>query len=134
MMQIYFLSIVLNAIVGCYFAFDLKMNNDTVLPHSFSFLAHKNFKLIIGILAVLIGFLKLLSAVDVVFIGDLLPASAGLLGGFAILYEYYTDDSENETRKVAFFENINASYKKTLGYACLVISLVHFLLPNVLFL
>jgi len=134
MIQIYLLSVILNALVGCYFAFELKIDQEIKYPKPLTFISNKNFKLIIGILTVATGILKLLSSMDIVFVGDLLPAIAGICGGVLILYEYYVDESKEETRKIEILEKFESSSKKYVGYICLIIAIVHFIAPKVLFL
>ena len=53
----------------------------------------KNFKLVLGVLSVLVGLLKLLSVVQntTPVLGDLFPALAGLLGGFCVLLQFYME-------------------------------------------
>jgi hypothetical protein len=132
--QIYLLSVILNAFVGCYFAFELKTNQDINYVNPLTFLSNKNFKLAIGILTTLVGILKLLSSMDVVFVGDLLPAVAGICGGSLVLYEYYIAESKEESHKIEIFEKFETSGKKYLGYFCLIVAIVHFIAPKVLFL
>ncbi|OJF75948.1 MAG: hypothetical protein BKP49_08985 [Treponema sp. CETP13] len=138
MVQIYLLSVVLNAFIGCYFSFDLKLTNETDLPSSFSFLGKKSFQISLGIITVLVGILKLLSSYDVVFVGDLLPAVAGIVGGVLFLYENYTKTSDtdipDETKKIEFLDKLYASSKKYIGYGCLAIAIIHFFVPKILFL
>jgi len=138
MVQIYLLSVVLNVFIGCYFSFNIKLTTNPEQSNSFSFLGNKTFQLILGISTVLVGVLKLLSSSDVVFVGDLLPALAGIVGGVLFLYEYYTKASDtkipDETKKIEFLENMYTSSKKYIGYGCLAIAIIHFFVPTVLFL
>lgn len=52
---------------------------------------NRTFRLVVGILAVFVGIMKILSVFrnDIPVIGDLVPALAGLAGGAALLVEYY---------------------------------------------
>lgn len=136
MVQIYLLSVVLNAFIGCYFSFDLKLTNATDIPNSFSFLGKKSFQITLGIVTVLVGILKLLSSYDVVFVGDLLPAVAGIVGGVLFLYENYTkiSDVPDETKKIEILDKLYISSKKYIGYGCLAIAIIHFFVPRILFL
>ena len=97
MLQFYFLSILLNLLVGLLLVFSdsgggEESDLDDVINDSFQnrFLAvfdNRNFRLIVGILCVLVGLMKLLSVTqgDVPVVGDLLPALAGIAGGFCVL-------------------------------------------------
>ena len=55
---------------------------------NFSVFNNRTFRLVTGILSIFVAIIKLLSPMDVPFIGDILPALAGMLGGFAFLVEY----------------------------------------------
>ena len=136
MIQIYFLSIILNVIAG----YTLIADNDKNTPDSRAVFAVKDekFRLIIGILAMAVGVLKILSAMDgdLRIIGDLLPAAAGIVSGFVMLYEYYRrqstlvrDEYEKESVNQILVKN-----KKIIGFASILIAGLHFLFPKVLFL
>lgn len=127
MLQFYFLSIFLNLLIGValiYFNSEkLALVNDQI------------FQLVIGILSVFVGLIKLLSAVrGIPFLGDLLPAIANFLGGGALLVNYYTEKSNNELTLPNFVQLIFIDKKKYIGIGCVVIAIIHFIAPDVLFL
>ncbi|MBP5157531.1 MAG: hypothetical protein K6G18_07060 [Treponema sp.] len=100
---------------------------------NFSVFNNRVFRLVTGVLSMFVAIIKLLSPMDVPFIGDIVPAFAGLLGGFAFLVEYYaisTDGSSlNETVESIFIDS-----RKFLGIICLVVGVIHFLIPRVVLL
>ncbi|MCL2192556.1 MAG: hypothetical protein FWB78_04070, partial [Treponema sp.] len=94
------------------------------------------FRLIIGIITAVTGLLKLLAPVRVPILGDLLPAVAGIVAGFMLVYGFYRDhgsgtDSEGKIDSVG---NMLLQFKRQIGIACIVIAVLHFLFPNALFL
>jgi hypothetical protein len=95
------------------------------------------FRLIIGILAAIIGILKLLSPYEgIAILGDLLPALAGAAAGFMLIYGFYRERSshvDNE-EKINRFGETFLHYKKAIGIALLVSALLHFLFAKALFL
>lgn len=100
-----------------------------------SVLNDKLFQLVLGVLSVFVGVVKLLSAVNgIPFLGDLVPALAGLLGGAAMLFEYYVENSSADLELPAFFQNVFVEHKKYIGAACMAAAIVHFIIPGVLFL
>ena len=135
MLQFYFLSIVINAIVGY---IHLTGDDEGVLELGGRFsLKDETSKLVLGILSVLTGLFKVLSPIegDLPVLGDLLPAATGILGGFILIFEYYKnrsslDDSE-ETEKIGHVLVVN---KKIIGVVCLITAVLHFLFPKVLLL
>lgn len=137
MLQFYFLSILLNAITGIILLSVDGEDTDISLSERMpSFARDETFRLVIGILTGVTGFFKLLTAIrgDVPVIGDLVPALAGLAGGFTLMYEYYRTRSDvDETALPSVIRSIVSS-KRYVAYACLGASCLHFLFPNVLFL
>lgn len=100
-----------------------------------SVLNDRLFQLVMGVLSVIVAALKILSPVNgIPFLGDLLPAMAGLLGGAAMLFEYYVENSSANLELPAFFQNVFVEHKKYIGVACMLAAVVHFIIPGVLFL
>ena len=139
MLQFYFLSILLNLVTGLILYFVDSNGQESVSETKIPPIVYdETFRLILGILTAVTGLFKLLSAVrgDVPVVGDLLPALAGLIGGFVILYEYYKNRSRDEVENVnasVFFQKMIAG-KKYIGIVCMVAAICHFLFPTVLFL
>ncbi len=96
----------------------------------------ETFRLVLGILTGVTGFFKLLTAVrgDVPVIGDLVPAFAGLAGGFTLLYEFYKTRSTIEQDNLPPFIQKIITGRRYVGVACLVAAGFHFLFPTILFL
>lgn len=136
MLQFYFLSILFNLVTGLMLLFSDREDLEALTDAKISSLARdETFRLVLGILTATTGFFKLLTAVrgDVPVIGDLLPALAGLAGGFILLYEFYRLRSTlGETVLPKLMYTIVSS-KNYIGIACIVIACLHFLFPTVLF-
>lgn len=124
MMQVYFLSVLLNALAGIIL---IKGNNSEG-----SLLSNRQVRLVIGVLAVVVGFLKLFIVVqpDIIILGDLLPVIAGVAGGANILIDYYREYTTVEISLNAFFEKLFVSGRKYVGIICIIISVLHFLFPR----
>lgn len=138
MIQFYLLSVLLNLITGLLLISAKEIPKDAIetSANGFLFFETKNFRLIIGILAVFIGIMKFLSVFgnDFVFFGDLLPALAGIVGGVSLLYEYYIASSSVTVSLNPFFENIFVKGHRYVGVACVLVAILHFIFPRVLFL
>jgi len=152
MLQFYFLSILLNLVTGLILvdAPDLTKRNTkekTSVPASkkdglhiagtdTAFFDNPGFRLILGLLTVFTGIMKLLSVVhnDIPIIGDLLPAAAGITGGFALLVEYYIATSTTEVTLSENMQKVFVDGRKYVGVFCIIAGLLHFLFPSVLFL
>ena len=96
----------------------------------------KTFRLVLGILTGLTGILKLVSVIrsDVPVIGDLLPALAGLAGCFCLILEYYMNTTTIENTLPVLLDKIFIKNSNVIGFLCIVIALLHFVFPTVLFL
>jgi uncharacterized membrane-anchored protein len=140
MIQFYFLSILFNAVSGYVLGIEQKEDSslaagslETGLRFSFR---NDTFRLILGVLTMITGLLKLLSASqgDVPVVGDLVPAVVGFGAGFTLLFEYYDKKStlnSEKTEKLGRFLDHN---KKWIGFIALASAALHFLFPSVLFL
>lgn len=150
MLQFYFLSILLNFIVGLILiysdVFSVKTSEthkgtetkDGISKLSFAdsaFLSNKTFLLVVGILSVFTGIMKLLSVVrnDIPVVGDLLPALAGLVGGFSVLIAYYRMTATEKVVLPDFVQKVFVDGHKYVGVFCIIAGLLHFIIPGVLF-
>ena len=137
MLQFYFLSILLNTVTGLVLLFvdkdDLDSSPADKIP---AFARDETFRLVLGILTGVTGFFKLLTAVrgDVPVIGDLIPALAGLAGGFTLLYDFYRTRSTLEQENLPAFIQTIVNSRKYVGMACVAAACLHFLFPTILFL
>jgi len=135
MLQFYFLSIALNALAGYIL---ITGNEFGVLEFKSSFsLKDETLRLVIGILSVVTGILKILSPVegDIPVVGDLIPALAGLLAGFVLIFEYYRNRSSLETTEhTERIDRILISNKRIIGVLAIIAAALHFLFPKVLLL
>ena len=135
MYQLYFLSILFNGICGFFLYFGESKKSDYSENTTNSTTKSKHC-LIIGIITVIIGFLKLLGPMDTIIIGDIIPAIGGMLGGFLLIFDYYRDNSSRKERegKVNKIAETFIEYKKIAGIVLFIIAVVHFLLPKFLLL
>ena len=143
MLQLYFMSILLNGITGFMFIFGDTGENDSIEKSmKFSF-SSGGFRLILGILTALTGLVKLFLPVKgesaitgIPILGDLIPALAGIAGGFILLFGFYREnsarfDKENNLDRIG---DSFLRYKKVAGFVLAGIALLHFLFPSALFL
>lgn len=139
MVQLYFLSILCNGLCG--FILFADNNEETVTKFQFP-VNNPTFHLILGIISAVTGVLKLLSpSMDrIPVIGDLVPAAAGIIAGFVMIFGIYRKDitsSAGGGQSGKSLEDLGSallSFRKPLGLVLLAIALIHFLLPQALFL
>ena len=133
MIQLYFLSIVINGLAGFLFIFgDMGKSDSAENSGKFSFV-NDGFRLITGILAGVIGVLKLLSPMrGMPILGDLLPAVASVAAGFMLIFGFYQEHSSdvNADGNINRFGEIILHYKKPIGIILLAVAVLHFLFPE----
>lgn len=159
MIQFYFLSVLLNILIGIIL---LTSNNSTKIENfeddfqseneenkkskkqkfnfsleSDSVLSNETFCLVASIICAFIGFIKLFfvyskTGKNIFIIGDFFPAFFGILGGVTIALEFYSK-SFADHELPDFFETFLFSNKKYLGFICIIFGILHFAFPGVLF-
>jgi hypothetical protein len=136
MIQFYFLSILFNALAGFILFTDTEEAGVSIEDRFGLSVNNETFRLVLGILAGVTGLLKLLSRVDgdVPVIGDLIPALAGFISGFILIFSYYRERSTIEGGRLQIIGNRITANKKWIGLAVLVSAVLHFLFPQALLL
>ncbi|MCL2609116.1 MAG: hypothetical protein FWD94_04340 [Treponema sp.] len=138
MLQIYLLSVLCNGLAGFLFVY----GDGSFEGKPESKPLGGAFTMLVGILSAVTGFLKLLIPVErPLLIGDLLPALAGILAGFMLVYGFYRGRKIGEEAaglesggRMETFGDVLLLRKKPVGIACIVIAVLHFILPGALFL
>jgi hypothetical protein len=117
MIQLYFLSVLLNGLAG-YILLSGGRTEEAHIETSLRFSPHnQTFQFILG---------------------DLVPALAGIAAGFILIFGFYREHasavpSENEGKLDRIGETF-LHYKKAMGILLLAVSALHFLFPQALFL
>ena len=136
MEQFYFLSIVMNFLAGYAIILTNAPDKGTAFDGIRHYLNDVTVRLVIGILTATIGLLKLIIVMrgDIPVIGDLLPASAGIVSGTKLFLEFYQKNASVTTDSLEKVNKFFETYGKTLGFVTLIIAFVHFLIPQVVLL
>jgi len=164
MVQFYFLSILFNLVGGASLMLVSMPARSPSIQGLKTFLRDPSVCLVTGILASVIGALKLLTAMrgDIPVVGDFLPAMAGLAVGSTLLLERFRDPEfappsgrhsgepadgsaagnpaagapvKADARKgLGKVERFLLDHKMAVGLAGIIAAGVHFLFPMVLFL
>ena len=161
MLQFYFLSVLLNALTGIVLVFatdflskdaaknsypssdddfmfepvdDTKSDSDKTQFFGDSFLDDMTFRLVLGILTAFMGFMKLFVSLGGSYpvLDDLLPALAGIAGGFLILIEYLVVNRDDIILPDPI-ETVCTSGRTIVGYYCIGAAVIHFVLPRLVF-
>lgn len=164
MVQFYFLSIIFNVLAGLIFLYGKKLTqvsgasaeislensetsesenaleNSSEVKNNFlgqlTGLDNITFRLVCGILCLFVGVLKFISVYsgDVAVVGDLFPALTLLVAGFSLLIEYYIVTLDGEDSIPLGVKDFCIEYRKLFGTLCLASGVLHFILPQVMFL
>ena len=142
-MQLWFLSVLLNVFSGLVLVFSTQANGEADDDESAApvFFQHPTFRLVLGILCALIGIIKLFVSIPrsdalsgIPIIGDLLPALAGIVGGGALLVDYYKNFSSLNIEFPAIVQKTCVDNRKYAGIVCIIIAVLHFVFPRFYFL
>ena len=141
MIQLYFLSVLCNGLCG-YILFSGNEGQTVEEQQRFPVVNNPVFHLVLGIVSAVTGVLKLLSpSMDrILILGDLIPAAAGIIAGFLLIFGIYRQD-KNLTSESAVMDNSLDNlasgllrFRKPLGLGLFAAALIHFLFPQALFL
>jgi hypothetical protein len=100
------------------------------------FFKNSSFRLVLGVVTAIVGFLKILSVTpgNYPVVGDIVPAIGGLVAGVALIYEFYKTHatiSSPSADKVSAFVNV---HQKIIAGVSIATAVLHFLFPAALFL
>ena len=137
----YFLSILCNGLAGfVLFAGSEDSKSEKSLQFSMS---NPTFHLVLGILSAITGVLKLLSPMQspggssIYILGDLIPAAAGITAGLVLIFGIYRQETSDSSNALGSLNKIGTHlllFRRSLGFALMVVALLHFLFPQALFL
>ena len=138
MIQLYFLSVLCNGLSG-YLLF-AGNENEPVEKSRFS---NPTFHLVLGIMSVVVGILKLLSPLlsptgkEILILGDLVPAAAGVAAGFLLIFGIYRQDTFAAAPSEDSLNQLGTNllrFRKFIGLGLIAVAFLHFLFPQFLFL
>lgn len=137
MIQFYLLAVIMNILGGIFMAAPMLHEKFPSLQSLQEALKiNIASRIILIILSLLVGIFKLLSVTkgDVAVVGDLLPALGLLVMALVFFLDYYTEQSEVRTSFIESLQKIFIQNKSPIGIGLIIIGLLHFLFPGVLFL
>jgi hypothetical protein len=133
MLQLYLLSILLNAVSGFALLWGYSGEENALERELHFSFQNGTFRLVLGVLTLVTGLLKLLSPVrGIPVLGDLVPALAGLGSGFLLLLASRQGragfDNDGQSLKIT---GTVARNRKWVGFAALGAAAIHFIFPQI---
>lgn len=137
MVQFYLLAVILNILGGLILAAPLFQEKFPMLENLHEALRiNIASRMIFIILSIAVGVFKILSVTrgDVAVVGDLLPALSLILMAGVFFLDYYKEQAEVGSTFIDKLQRIFVDNKSSVGIVLVIIGLLHFLFPRVLFL
>lgn len=143
MPQFYLLTVVSTIVAGLALSSDY-LKTKSEFFGSFRFLQkNRSIQIVAGLVTAAIGVLKLIfrsPGEEVIVVGDLLPAAAGIILGVILIGEAFRQHPKEGAKQEKVGKSVEkvteriATYRIPVGIAGAVIGLAHFLFPRILFL
>ena len=130
MIQLYFLSVLCNGLAG----YVLFSGNDNY-NSKFQFpVNNPTFYLVLGILSAVTGVLKILSPIKILFVGDLIPAAAGIISGIILIFGIFRQDMSPGSGELDRLGSNLLALRKPIGLGIFASAIIHFIFADVIFL
>lgn len=135
--QMFFLSVFVNLFAGLALSFPI-LEERFRLAHVFQpeVFHSRRFRLILGGLAFVIGFAKLVVVTppNPPVIGDLIPALVGMIMGLTLSAAAYCEENSAPPKAVATLDGLFGPHAAVIGIVGAVTALLHFLFPAIILL
>lgn len=155
MMQFYFLSVILNITSGLILIKSLAKKEAEPLDsvegeetkksgfidkikdkmEGLEVLQSPTFVLVVAVLSLFTGVIKLFKVAggSPVIFGDFFPAVTGILASLTLLLSLYMSKGASGIKLPKVLETIFVEKSYLVGFVCLIIALLHFIMPGVIF-
>lgn len=136
MYQLFFLSVATNLVAGYLLShLFLREKIGALVVFDPEFLTSRTVYTVVGTLAVVVGALRIVFVTpgDVVVVGDLLPALSGLVAGVTLILIAYLERVDAPFAFALRLGGILGERRNTVGIVAIVIGVLHFFVPRLLF-
>jgi hypothetical protein len=136
MAQLYLLSVVANIVAGLTLSADYLGERMPFLAGWTKLRESRSAAVTIGLVTAIVGVLKLIvrsPGERVPVVGDLLPALGGIALGLILLGESFRKGASTPETGVDKVTSVVLTYRVPVGIAGIIVGVLHFLLPGVLF-
>jgi len=134
MLQFYFLSVAANFLAGCALSSDWISEKFANLAPVLDALSARRARMIVGLLALLVGLGKIFVPVGgPIVLGDLFPSAVGLVVGIALLFEVIRQEAlfpGSEATTSDHAGKAPRAWRTALGAFAYAAAILHFFLPE----
>jgi hypothetical protein len=134
MLQIYFLSIAANILAGLASSSEYLAGRFPGFAPLRDLFRTGSYRAVLGVCTALVGLLKLLLPFGVPVVGDLIPALVGLALGASLVLQVLREKADLPHESLGKLQKAALAYRLPLGIAGIAAGVLHFLLPQALFL
>jgi hypothetical protein len=132
MFQIYLLTVLANGLSGFIIAGSFFREKQELCGNFLDLFAVPNARLSVGLISLVIGVISLfkISPQDIVFIGDLLPSLGAMIGGLVLSSLALSEKMEEPPQIVSTLIDLTGKISTPLGFAIMIIGLLHAIVPT----
>lgn len=132
MIQIYFLLILCNLVMGTILAKNFLSSKFENFSPLNQLISSEILQVTLGCIGTIVGLLALFLRYqgNHVIIGDLVPAVMAMLSGITLFIEYIAQEDNNDATIIKFFKNIFLKNRTILGITSIIVGIIHFVAPS----
>lgn len=133
MVQIYFLVVLVNLIMGFILTKDFFSKKFENFKPIDALLSSEILQVTVGCIGAIVGMLALFLRYtgNLLILGDLIPAVISIISGTSLFIEYIAQEENMNSVVVAFFKKTFLKYRSIVGFTAIVFAVIHFIAPSV---
>lgn len=133
MVQVYFLLIICNLLMGLILSKDFFSSKIDNFNNMDQLLSNEMFQVTIGCLGTIIGFLALFLRYtgNILILGDLFPAITAITSGITLFINYIDNEENSNSSIIVFVKNVFLKNRIVLGFLAIFAGVIHFIAPSI---
>lgn len=133
MVQIYFLLILSNLLMGLVLAKDFLNTKIENFNNMDQILSDEILQVTIGCIGTVVGFLALFLRYsgNIIILGDLIPATIAIVSGITLFVKYIDNEESSSSVIIIYIKKVFLNNKTILGFISFFVGVIHFIAPSV---
>ncbi|OQY41072.1 MAG: hypothetical protein B6229_00140 [Spirochaetaceae bacterium 4572_7] len=133
MVQIYFLLILSNLIMGIILAKNYLNSKIETFSSINQLLSSEILQVTIGCIGTIVGLLALFLRFDgnMIILGDIIPAGIAIISGITLFIEYIAQEEENDSVIINSIKKVFLKNRTILGFSGIIVAILHFIIPGI---